>query len=141
MYDTILVATDGSDPAVAASERAVELAAWADATLHALYVIENIDAIVPPMTGEQADVREESEAYAEEVTGDVAGMAAEAGVDYVGAIERGVAQERIVDYADEEGIDLVVLGASGWTNVADALLGSTVERVSRKTDASVLIAR
>jgi nucleotide-binding universal stress UspA family protein len=44
----------------------------------------------------------------------------------------------LIDYAGEEGIDLVVVGTLGHTNLRYALLGSTAERVVRDSPCSVL---
>lgn len=141
MTDTILVATDGSDGADAAVDRAIELADAMNATLHAMHVIEDIDAIVAPMTAEQDTVRKGTEAYAEEVLGDVADRAEAAGVPCETTIKRGVPNERILSYAADVGADMIVLGALGRSSLVDVLLGSTADRVSRRSDVSVLLAR
>lgn len=141
MTDTILVATDGSDSADAAVDRAIELADTMNATLHAINVIEDIDAIVAPMTAEQETVRKGTEAYAEEILEDVADRAESAGVPCETTIKRGVPNERILGYAGDVGADMIVLGALGRSGLVDVLLGSTADRVSRRSDVSVLLAR
>ena len=40
MYEHVLVPTDGSDPAAAATEHALAIADRFDATIHALYVVD-----------------------------------------------------------------------------------------------------
>jgi nucleotide-binding universal stress UspA family protein len=47
----------------------------------------------------------------------------------------------IVDYAKANGIDLLVLGTRGKTNIRDVLLGSTAEKVLREAPCSVLAVR
>jgi len=47
----------------------------------------------------------------------------------------------IVDYAKSNGIDLLVLGTRGKTNMRDVLLGSTAEKVLRDAPCSVLAVR
>jgi universal stress protein E len=44
----------------------------------------------------------------------------------------------IVEYATQVGVDLIVLGTRGRTNLRDVLLGSTAEKVLRDTKCSVL---
>lgn len=70
MYSDVLLATDGSDCARAATAHAVDLARAYDATLHALYVIETRTGydsdIVDPATIER-DLRAEGQSVLEAV--------------------------------------------------------------------------
>jgi len=141
MYDSILIPTDGSDDAKRAAEHGVQLAAAFDATVHALYVI---DLPGTPRTvylrDDEDEMREEYEKYGEEVTGDVADLAAEHGVECVTAIRSGAVHERIVDYADDEGIDGIVMG-TGYKGKLGGLLGSVAEKVVRTSDVPVTTIR
>jgi nucleotide-binding universal stress UspA family protein len=141
MYDSILIPTDGSDDAKRAAEHGVQLAAAFDATVHALYVI---DLPGTPRTvylrDDEDEMREEYEKYGEEVTGDVADLAAEHGVECVTAIRSGAVHERIVDYADDEGIDGIVMG-TGYKGKLGGLLGSVAEKVVRTADVPVTTIR
>lgn len=137
MYDTILVPTDGSSDARKGAAHAVDLAAALGATVHALYVIEEgTNPWNPDSLESQLD---EARAYGEEVTGDVADLAAEAGVECVTAIAVGprVAEE-INDYAQEEGIDVIVMG-SGFRGSMGDLLGSTADKVLRTATVPVTV--
>lgn len=53
----------------------------------------------------------------------------------------GVPSEEILDYADANGVDLIVMGTHGRTGLPRLLLGSTTERVVRLFDAPVLTVR
>ncbi len=126
MYDRILVGIDGSEDAHAAAEHAVDLAATYGATLHCLYVVETRtaydNAIVEPETVRENLRREGREALAR-----VEAAAETAGVDSIASIEEGVPAEAIAEYADDHGIDLVVVGARGKSAFKTILLGSTTE--------------
>jgi nucleotide-binding universal stress UspA family protein len=139
MYDSILVPTDGSMQAMNAVERGVQLAAKLGATLHVIYVIDEFEGKIVPITKEQDEKRAEYEAYGEEVTGEVAEMAEQAGVDCVTAVLDGVTSREIVDYAEDNDIDMVVMGSRGRTNLEAALMGSVTDRVVRKLDVPVTI--
>lgn len=136
MYDRILVATDGSAAARRAADHAVELARRYDATLHAVYVVESRlgydNAIVDPET-----VRENLRADGEAALDDV--EAAADGRDVVTAIREGVPHEELLAYVDQEGIDLVALGATGRSSFKTVLLGSTAERLARAGVVPVLL--
>lgn len=136
MYDRILVATDGSDAARRATDHAVELSRRYDATLHAVYVVESRlgydNAIVDPAT-----VRANLRADGEEALTDVEHAAGDQSV--VTAIREGVPHEELLAYADDAGIDLVVLGTTGRSALKSVLLGSTAERLVREGEVPVLL--
>jgi len=141
MYDRILVPTDGSGPATAATEHALTLADRFDATVHALYVVDT-GGLAHEAPGIGLDtlrdaLREEGEA----ATGTVADRGAERSVDVTESVAEGVAEDTIVDYADEHGIDLIVMGTHGRSGLDRYLVGSVTERVVRRTDVPTLVVR
>ena len=138
-YDSILVPTDGSKQAANAVEEAITLAGELDATVHVLHVVDEFEAKIVPITGEQEATREEDVAYGERIVGEVADLAAEAGLDVVTAVEIGIAHETIRTYVEEHDIDLVVIGSRGLGAVEEALLGSTADKVIRLVDKPVTV--
>jgi len=141
MYDSILVPTDGSDKAQKAIDHAIGLAETLDATVHALYVIDIPGA---PRTvyvrDDEEEIREAGREYGETVTGELAEQAASAGIDCVTAIKSGTPHEEIADYAEDENIDLIVIG-TGYRGKIGSLLGSTAERVVRTSKVPVTTIR
>lgn len=139
MYDHILVPTDGSEPSLHAAREAAELAARFDATLHALYIV---DADPSRLAVSRADVRETlrevGEQAADTAFETVSRLADDAGVELETAIVEGAPAERIVDYAGDHGVDLVVMGTHGRTGLGKRLLGSVTERVVRNAPVPVL---
>jgi nucleotide-binding universal stress UspA family protein len=139
MYRTILVATDGSDPARTAVDRAVDLAATYGATLRVLYVVDVGDVgLLTPNDAPVDSLRQSLRATAEEVTDDAVDRATEAGVDATAEIRIGVPHVEILDYAGDCGADLVALGTHGRRGIRRALIGSVAERVVRRSDVPVL---
>ncbi|MBI5571395.1 MAG: universal stress protein [Desulfomonile tiedjei] len=47
----------------------------------------------------------------------------------------------IVRFADQEGVDLIVLGTHGWTGIKHLVMGSTAENVVRTANCPVLTVR
>lgn len=139
MYDDILVPTDGSSDARKGAEHAVELAAALGSTVHALYVIEEgTNPWDPASLDEQLDQARE---YGEEITGEVADMAAEAGVECVTNTAVGAqVSEAINDYVEEEGMDTIVMG-SGFRGSMGGVLGSTADKVLRTARVPVTVLR
>jgi nucleotide-binding universal stress UspA family protein len=141
MYDRILVPTDGNAPAEKGANHAVELAAALGATVHALYVI---DLPGVPRTvyvrDDEEEMRERYREHGEDVTGELHDLAADAGVDCVTDVETGSIHEEITDYAEEEGIDLIVMGTA-YRGKIGALLGGEAERVVRTSTVPVTTVR
>ena len=146
MYDDILVPTDGSDVANAAVDHAVDVAGKYDATIHALFVAdtdmvayslgtEQVDRIRQGNFAEMTELREDAEA----ATGRVLDRATAAGLDAVERHAGGRPQDVIADYAEEAGVDLIVMGSHGRSGVRRALLGSVTERTLRSTHVPVLV--
>jgi len=146
MYENILIPTDGSETAQAAVDHAVDHAQKYGATLHALYVVdidavnfglgtEQVDRIKQGNFGEMTELKER----AEDATGVVVDAAAEYDIDVHEEVRVGTPHDVIAGYADNEGIDLVVMGSHGRSGVRRALLGSVTERVLRSTHVPVLV--
>lgn len=137
MYNRILVATDGSDNAQRATRHALDLARQYGAELHAVYVIETRtgydNAIVDPEIVRQ-NLREEGE---EALT--AVGTEGEPDVSVVTAVREGVPHEELLSYIEDQGIDLVVMGAKGRSAFKTILLGSTTEALLRADQVPVLV--
>ncbi|AUX10099.1 universal stress protein UspA [Halalkaliarchaeum desulfuricum] len=141
MYRKILIPTDGSDEAEAAAEKGVELAAELGAQVHALYVID------PEVGGQPFKLQRKEEGIEElrerglELTGRVADIAAEAGVDCEQAVEQGKPYDAIVDYTEENDLDAIVIGTRGRGNIESFLVGNVTEKVMRTADVPVMTVR
>ncbi|MFB6138894.1 MAG: universal stress protein [Halosimplex sp.] len=138
MYEEILVPTDGSAGASAALEEAIELATAFDATIHSLYVVDL--AAVGTEVG-TVDLVESFEQMGEGATDAAVTRARDAGVDATGSVATGSPHRAILDYVDDHGVDLVVMGTHGRTGLERYLLGSVTEKVVRTADVPVLTVR
>jgi nucleotide-binding universal stress UspA family protein len=139
MYDDILVPTDGSPASDAAIDHAIDLAAQYDATLHALYVVDG--TAYSTLEAGSEIVVEALEEEGESATERVTAAAADAGVSVDSTVTSGTAYRSILDYADENDIDMIVMGTHGRKGLDRYLLGSVTERVVRTSDVPVLTVR
>lgn len=138
-YESVVVAVDGSPCARVAAERAVELAAEYDATLHVVYVVDATDlGLLTPTEIDVSEVRASLRAEGEDAVDAAVRTAAAAGVEATAAVRVGVPHESILAYAAEVGADLVVVGTHGRSGVERYLLGSVAARVVRTADVPVL---
>jgi len=53
----------------------------------------------------------------------------------------GVPYKEIVKIAEDEGVDIIIMGSHGKTNLRDILLGSVTENVIKKSDKPVLVVK
>lgn len=139
MYDEILVPTDGSPAAAAAIDHAVTIARRFDARIHALYVVDA--TAYSTLEAGSSVVVEALESEGEGAVTTVAEGAEASGVPVTKRIVSGTAYRSILDYADEEGIDLIVMGTHGRRGLDRYLLGSVTERIVRSADQPVLTVR
>lgn len=139
MYETILVPTDGSSTAERGENHGIELAAALDATVHALYVIE--EGGNPWMAESMEDQQERARSYAQEILDEFADRAAESGVEVETGIKVGPdVYKEINEYVDEEGVDAIVMG-TGYRGKFGGFLGSTAENVIRTSEVPVTVIR
>lgn len=135
MFKKIVVGTDGYGPASKAVERAAALAASADAELIVVYA-------QPPLHQTSAPLRD---------PGSMPGLDAAKGLledvekHYKGSVkvrtllEHGEPAEVIIDVAESEKADLIVLGNKGMSQ--RFALGVVANRISHHAPCSVLIVR
>ncbi|KOX92493.1 universal stress protein UspA [Haloarcula rubripromontorii] len=141
MYDHILVPYDGSDEARKGAEHGIELAAALGSTVHALYVIDlpgTPRALA--LRDDEEEMREEYRNYGEEVLANLGTVAEEHGVDYETHFKTGAPSEEIVEFAEDEGMDAIVLG-SAFRGKLGNLLGGTTDKVVRTSSVPVISQR
>lgn len=141
-YKKILIATDGSSSAKKAAYAGIEIARIGGAKVHAVYVIDTSAYASAPK-----DPRWEEAMYTqfrelgEEATSYVEETAKAAGVEVETLLIEGHPAEEIVNFAEENGVDLIVMGSLGKSGIERFLMGSVSEKVVRNSKVSVLIAR
>ena len=144
MPETVLVPVDGSPQSDAALDHAFEQ--FPDAELVALTAVDPIAAGYsaapgPDAGGYPGEWIEQAHDRADGVLDDTVERAAEHDreIDTVRVTDRPA--RAIVDYADEEEIDHIVIGSHGRTGVTRVLLGSVAEKVVRRAPCPVTVVR
>ncbi|MDZ7688792.1 MAG: universal stress protein [Halobacteriales archaeon] len=135
----VLVPYDGSEQADEALRLA--LRTYDDAEVVVLHVID------PVGKGGRKGAKaswwnmwyEDREKLAETVLEDAREIADEEGHEIVTEIRRGKPSKKIIEYAEEEEVDAVVMGRQGETGLSRILLGSAAEKVARHTDVPVTL--
>ena len=140
MYETILAPTDGSDGAANAVERAIELATLFNAELHLLYVADAEQFSADKPEAEIETMLDDLEDDGRRIVADLEEQAYDAAVSYVETrVDRGIPHEKILEYVDAHGIELVVLGAHGESGYEAVHLGHIAHEVARRLDEPLLL--
>jgi nucleotide-binding universal stress UspA family protein len=147
LWKTILVPHDFSSSANHAAAIARDEAKLHGAKILLLHVIDlphqlaPDTVIVPEQTGAPISVREYAVSSAETHLQDLAQRLAKDAVTATPFIRVGAPVDEILRFADENKVDLVVMGTHGRTGLKHLLLGSVAERVVRSSNAPVLTIR
>lgn len=142
MIRKILCAIDFSEYTEEVLAYACEIAKRFDAELHLIHVIPLVAYIAPyetfllpeNMLEMERSMDKEAEEQFEKVLSTLEVQAKK-------ILRKGIAFAEIVEYARNEGIDLIVVGTHGRTGVQHILIGSVAEKVVRKSPCPVLTVR
>jgi nucleotide-binding universal stress UspA family protein len=143
VYRKIMVATDGSEPVRKAVETAVEIAKISRAKLYAVYVVTpgELSLPYPKDVGWERAALEHFRTEGREATAYVENSGKAASVEVESVIMEGSPANEIIDFADKNDIDLIVVGTLGKTGIQRFLLGSVAENVVRHSKKAVLVVR
>ncbi|HEU0025295.1 MAG TPA: universal stress protein [Thermoleophilaceae bacterium] len=141
----MVVGTDGSDTASEAVNQATELAQRLGATVHLVSAYEPVPEgrlreerqQIPEDLQWMVNPREDVDATLEAA----AKVLQEAGVKVDTHAREGDPADAILDVAEEQGADLIVVGNKGMTGAKRFLLGSVPNKVSHHAPCSVMIIR
>jgi nucleotide-binding universal stress UspA family protein len=145
MFDRIVVGTDGSETATAAVETAVELAKLTGGKLEIVSAYQPIP---------QSRLREEESGISGDIShtinpredvqlvlGNAAAVAKKADVEVVTHPREGDPADAILDVAEENDADLVLVGNKGMTGARRFLLGSVPNKISHHAPCDVWIVK
>jgi nucleotide-binding universal stress UspA family protein len=147
-YQRILFCTDFSEEAGRAFHHALDFAQRYEASLHVLHVLHSgykymrhvVDEYIPPESKE-GTVDDELVRRAEVDLKARYGDKAKGCKEVTFAVRIGVPFVEIVRYARENQVDLIVMGASGSSDLDKQTFGSTVENVARRAHCHVVAIR
>lgn len=142
MFDTVVVATDGSESVSRAVDCALDLAARFDATVHALYVVDEsrVEELPADLHDDVQDaLDEQGEAALDAIVERNENRGED--VELETAVRVGRPEEQIVGYTRDIDADAVAMGTRGRSGDHSFLLGSVAERVVRTCPEPVLTVR
>src|SRR3954469_1099356 len=145
MFGSIVGGTDGSTTAQEAVRQAIELARTVNARIHLVSAYEPVSesrlrderSQVPEDAQWMVNAREDVDAALKEA----AEPLREEGMTVDTFAREGDPADAILDVAEEQNADLIVVGNKGMTGAKRFLLGSVPNKVSHHAPCSVLIIR
>ncbi|MDQ2055812.1 universal stress protein [Halobellus sp. H-GB7] len=138
MYEDILLPFDGSDGAAAVLHHAAEIAHWADATIHVLFVADTTRDSVTVVENQVVDALVER---GEDIVEDAKKTLRTLDVTHDADVIQGNPAPTIAEYAERYDHDLIVMPSQGRTGVSRYFVGSVSEKVVRLSSVPVLTAR
>jgi nucleotide-binding universal stress UspA family protein len=139
--DVVIAATDLSDPALLALERAIEESSKRGSKLvvtHALDLAHPLLSSIEPAVVLDEETAEVVRRSAHETL--AGALARFEGAGEIAVVE-GAPKRAIVDLAKRSGASLIVVGTHGRTGLARVALGSVAEAVVRRAPCSVMVVR
>ena len=146
----ILLAVDGSKPSFDASSEAIDLAKKLNGELIVIHIISSDirynyleDTITPRLPRALKDVMMVAMQKGETHVGKVKKMAKLKGVKVTTEVVLGISSvvKEIVEYAEKNKIDMIVVGSRGLSGIKKMLLGSVANGVVTYAHCRVLVAK
>lgn len=146
----ILVAVDGSKPSIDASVQAIDIAKRYDAELIALYVVSPDirynyleDVITPRLPRALKDVMMLAMQKGAKQVDKVKQKASEKNVKVKTDVVIGISSvvKEIIDYAEKNKVDMIVIGSRGLSGIKKMLLGSVASGVLIYSHCPVLVTK
>jgi nucleotide-binding universal stress UspA family protein len=136
----ILIATDGSKACENVADLGIEIARWNGAKVYALYVIDItfFDSILMDESWVK-NACEQFEKVGREAICCIEANAKAAGVEAAPILLKGNPAEKILDFAENQKVDMIVVGSTGKSGLERFMLGSVSEKVVRNSKTPVLV--
>lgn len=146
-FKKILVPTDFSEPSFCGLRMAGEMAKHFDTEI----LIVNVHKPIPKLPTPRVEASETTfdiSAYEKKIIAEAENNLIELGAEILGdkikprvIVREGEAAHEILDVADEEGVDAIIIATHGRTGLAKIVFGSVAQRVVRRAKCPVVTIR
>ncbi|MCY0861184.1 MAG: universal stress protein [Metallosphaera prunae] len=138
MYKKLLVGYDGSEHSRKALLHAIQLAKLHSSKVFAVEAIDSDHFVIEGYYREDhVKIKERIMAHTE----DIKRISHEHGIDVEFKVARGPPDQVISKFAEEENVDLIVLGTRGFKGLKKVFLGSVSSSVAERTKRPVLVVK
>jgi len=137
----IVIATDGSKNSQKAISHGIEIAKLSGAIVHALYVVNTSSTISENWTAGKETIYNIMKDDGQKAVSKVKKIGIDSGVEVREVILEGYPSSEIIYFAENNNIDLIVMGTLGATGLERFLMGSVAEKVVRSSRVPVLVVK
>ena len=139
-FRNIVIATDGSENTRRAIDYGIKFAKFSGATVHALHVMDT-SSVTQSWTAGKETMYELLKKEGQKAISKVKECGEASGVEVKEVLMEGHPSKEIIDFAENNDIDLIVMGTLGKTGLNRFLMGSVAENVVRHSKVPVLVVR
>jgi nucleotide-binding universal stress UspA family protein len=147
-FKKIMIATDGSDCSRLAAEKGIELARLSGGTVYAVCVVSTTSLSMymdylssTGMNPYWELIYEGLKKQAQQAVDYIKGLGEKKGIDVESIVLEGDPADELIRYAEENGMDIIVMGTLGRTGIERLLLGSVAGNVVRHSKVPVMVVR
>lgn len=147
-FKKIMIATDGSDCSRLAVDKGIELAQLSKGTVYAVYVV-SMDYL-SPIDGDSfsmgvdpywESMQETLKTQGQQAVNYVKGLGEMKGINVEPVLLEGNPSDELIRYAEDNKMDIVIMGTLGKTGLDRLLLGSVAGNVARHSKIPVMVVR
>ncbi len=146
-YKKIMIATDGSDCSNLAIDKGIELARLSGGTVYAVYVMStaylfDMDGGAYSSVGTNpywASIRKALKNQGQQAVDYIKNLGEAKGINVQSILLEGNPSEELIRYANEEKMDIVIMGTHGKIGVNRMLMGSVAGNLVRHSKIPVMV--
>jgi len=133
----ILVALDDAGESKKGMEKAIYIAKLSGAKITGVNVI----VVAPTLVSTVTNYRDYLTKKAQEMLDSAKESCEKQGIQFASKVLDGSPASKIAEFAEEEKVDLVIVGSRGLTGIKGAILGSVANSIVHKSKVSVLVVK
>jgi nucleotide-binding universal stress UspA family protein len=146
-FKKIMIATDGSDCSRLATDKGIELARLSGGMVYAVHVVSK--AYLSPMDGDYfmgmnpywESIHEALTKQGHQAVDYIKSLGEMKGTNVESVLLEGNPSDELIRYAEEEKMDVVIMGTLGSTGLDRLLLGSVAGNLVRHSKVPVMVVR
>ena len=141
LFQNIVIATDGSENSRKAVSYGLKIAKISGATVYIIHVVDMSSIVSDTWTAGKEMIYELMVNDGKKILSEAKKITEDSGVEAKDVLLYGHPGEEIIKFAENNNIDLIVMGTLGATGLEKFLMGSVAEKVVRQSKVSVLVVR
>lgn len=141
LYKNIVIATDGSENSGKAISCGIKIAKLSGATVYAIHVVDTPSAVSEIWTAGKDLIHEMMIRDGKKILSETRKIIEDSGVEVKDVLLNGHPGEEIIRFAENNNMDLIVMGTLGATGLEKFLMGSVAEKVVRFSKIPVMVVR